>query len=66
LKKNAREGAGSVTLGIDLGNIKTILPHTAAVHGVAIGDDTSRRSGSDGATARDFIHAVSAFAARKR
>ncbi len=32
----AREGAGSVTLGIDLGYIKTILSHAAAVHGVVL------------------------------
>jgi hypothetical protein len=33
-KDRAREGAGPVTIGIDLGYIKTILLHAAAVHGV--------------------------------
>jgi integrase len=33
-KERAREGAGPVTLDIDLGYIKTILSHAAAVHGV--------------------------------
>lgn len=33
-KDRAREGAGPVTLGIDLGYIKTILCHAAAVHGI--------------------------------
>ncbi len=33
-KERAREGAGPVTIGIDLGYIKTILLHAAAVHGV--------------------------------
>lgn len=32
-RDRAREGAGPVTLGIDLGYIKTILSHAAAVHG---------------------------------
>ena len=31
-KDRAREGAGAVTLGIDLGYIKTIFSHAAAVH----------------------------------
>ena len=35
-KARAREGAGPVTLGIDLGYIKTILSHAAAVHGVVL------------------------------
>jgi len=35
-KDRAREGAGPVTLGIDLGYIKTILSHAAAVHGVPL------------------------------
>lgn len=35
-KERAREGAGPVTLGIDLGYIKTILLHAAAVHGVTV------------------------------
>jgi hypothetical protein len=30
------EGAGPVTVGIDLGYIKTILSHAAAVHGVVV------------------------------
>ncbi len=33
-KERARDGAGPVTVGIDLGYIKTILTHAAAVHGV--------------------------------
>lgn len=35
-KERAREGAGPMTLGIDLGYIKTILSHAAAVHGVVL------------------------------
>ncbi len=35
-KARAREGAGPVTLGMDLGYIKTILSHAAAVHGVVL------------------------------
>ena len=35
-KMRAREGAGPVTLGIDLGYIRTILVHAAAVHGVEV------------------------------
>jgi integrase len=35
-KERAREGAGPVTLGIDLGYIKTVLSHAAAVHGVIL------------------------------
>jgi integrase len=35
-KARAHEGAGPVTLGIDLGYIKTILTHAAAVHGVVL------------------------------
>ena len=35
-KERARVGAGPVTLGIDLGYIKTILSHAAAVHGVIV------------------------------
>ena len=35
-KEPAREGAGPVTIGIDLGYIKTILSHAAAVHGVVL------------------------------
>lgn len=35
-KERAREGAGPVTLGIDLGYIKTILCHAAAVHGIVV------------------------------
>lgn len=33
-KERAVEGAGPVTLGIDLGYIKTIYSHAAAVHGI--------------------------------
>jgi hypothetical protein len=35
-KARAREGAGPVTLGIDLGYIKTILSQAVAVHGVVL------------------------------
>lgn len=35
-KERANEGAGPVTVGIDLGYIKTILSHAAAVHGVVV------------------------------
>jgi hypothetical protein len=35
-KARALEGAGPVTVGIDLGYIKTILSHAAAVHGVDV------------------------------
>jgi integrase len=35
-KERSSEGAGPVTLGIDLGYIKTILAHAAAVHGVNV------------------------------
>jgi integrase len=35
-KERAREGAGPVTLAIDLGYVKTILSHAAAVHGVVL------------------------------
>jgi hypothetical protein len=34
--KFGKEGAGPVTVGIDLGYIKTILSHAAAVHGVTV------------------------------
>lgn len=33
-KERAKEGAGPVTLSIDLGYIKTVLSHAAAVHGI--------------------------------
>jgi hypothetical protein len=35
-KERALEGAGPVTVGIDLGYIKTILSHAAAVHSVVL------------------------------
>ena len=35
-KARALEGAGPVTVGIDLGYIRTILSHAAAVHGVVV------------------------------
>lgn len=35
-KQRAREGAGIVTLGIDIGYIRTILVHAAAVHGIEV------------------------------
>src|SRR6185437_16821016 len=34
-KERAAEGAGPVTVGMDMGYIKTILTHAAAVHGIA-------------------------------
>ncbi|GAB1717454.1 MAG: integrase [Nitrobacter sp.] len=33
-KERAAEGAGPVTVGMDIGHIKTILTHAAAIHGV--------------------------------
>ena len=48
-KERAREGAGPVTVGIDLGYIKTILSHAAAVHGVTL--STEPRSGAGRARA---------------
>ena len=33
-KSRAKEGAGPVTIGIDLGYIRTILVHASAVHGI--------------------------------
>jgi hypothetical protein len=39
-KERAREGAGPVTLGIDLGYVKTILSHAAAVHGVILSTES--------------------------
>lgn len=35
-RDRAREGAGGVTVGMDLGYIKTVLSHAAAVHGIAV------------------------------
>lgn len=35
-RARAREGAGPVTLGIDLGYIRTVLTHAAAVHGLEV------------------------------
>jgi integrase len=35
-RDRAKEGAGPVTLGIDLGYVKTILSHAAAVHGIQL------------------------------
>ena len=35
-RKRADQGAGPVTLGIDIGVIKMILTHAAAIHGLAI------------------------------
>jgi hypothetical protein len=39
-KERALEGAGPVTLGMDLGYIKTILSHAAAVHGVTVSTES--------------------------
>lgn len=35
-KERAKAGAGPVTVSIDLGYIKTVLLHAAAVHGLAV------------------------------
>ena len=35
-RKRAEQGAGPVTVGIDIGIIKLVLTHAAAVHGVAV------------------------------
>ncbi|MDX2288525.1 MAG: hypothetical protein NW217_06860 [Hyphomicrobiaceae bacterium] len=35
-KQRARQGAGPITLSIDLGYIRTILVHAAHVHGVEV------------------------------
>lgn len=35
-KERAKEGAGAVTVGIDLGYIRTVLSHAAAVHGTVV------------------------------
>ena len=35
-KARAREGAGPVTLGIDIGYIRTVLVHAAAIHGITV------------------------------
>jgi hypothetical protein len=35
-KARANEGDGPVTLGIDVGYIRTILVHAAAIHGIAV------------------------------
>jgi integrase len=39
-KERAVEGAGPVTLSMDLGYIKTILSHAAAVHGVSLSTES--------------------------
>jgi hypothetical protein len=41
-KERALAGAGSVTVGIDLGYIKTILSHAAAVHGIVVSTEPNR------------------------
>ena len=38
-KDRAKESAGAVTLGMDVGYIKTVLSHAAAVHGVTISSE---------------------------
>jgi integrase len=35
-KARAKEGAGPVTLGIDIGYIRTVLVHAAAIHGINV------------------------------
>ena len=39
-KERAHEGAAPVTVGIDLGYIKTILSHAAAVHGIVVSTES--------------------------
>ena len=47
-KARAKEGAGPVTLGIDIGYIRTVLVHAAAIHGynraVRAGDPSALRA----------------------
>ncbi|MES2034715.1 MAG: site-specific integrase [Pseudomonadota bacterium] len=38
-KDRAVQGAGGVTIGIDIGTIKTVLTHAAAIHGIAVKPD---------------------------
>ncbi len=38
-RKHAKKGAGPVTLGIDIGVIKMIITHAAAVHGLDISSE---------------------------
>ena len=54
-KERAREGAGPVTLGIDLGYIKTILCHAAAVHGMAMSETGDQHRMSSTASSRHSI-----------
>jgi hypothetical protein len=41
-KERALERAGPVTIGIDIGYIKTILSHAAAVHGIVVSTEAIR------------------------
>jgi len=56
-KMRAEQGAGPVTLGIDIGVIKMIITHTAAVHGLDISPepvDPARRA-QNRATSREAL-----------
>ncbi len=39
-KARAREGAGPVTVGMDIGYIRTILVHATAIHGITTPTET--------------------------
>lgn len=41
-KKRAKQGAGPVTLSVDLSYIRTILTHAAAVHGISVDAENVR------------------------
>ena len=41
-KKRAKQGAGPVTLSVDLSYIHTILTHAAAIHGIAVNTENLR------------------------
>jgi len=43
-KKRAKQGAGPVTLSIDLSYIHTILTHAAAIHGISVNTEDLRLS----------------------
>lgn len=43
-KRRAKEGAGPVTIGMDIGFIGTVLEHAAAVHGITVPMDQVRLS----------------------
>jgi hypothetical protein len=41
-RKRAKQGAGPATLAIDLSFIRTIITHTAAVHGIEVSAEEAR------------------------